>query len=140
MSVIADTGALFALYDRDDVYHNAVLSVIEKTKTIIIPDGILAEIDYLLCQFLGIQAEVDFLEELIAGTYTLYNLDIQDFKRCQTLILQYRDLDLGLADTSVMATAERLNIYNILTIDERDFRAVRLKKPLTILPADMSSY
>ena len=29
--------------------------------------------------------------------------------------LQYQDLDLGLADTSVMATAERLNIYNILT-------------------------
>ena len=35
-----------------------------------------------------------------------------------------------------MATAERLNIYNILTIDERDFRAVHLRKPLVLLPMD----
>ncbi|KHD06878.1 hypothetical protein PN36_12800 [Candidatus Thiomargarita nelsonii] len=137
MTVIADTGALFALYDKDDVYHHAVLNVIEKTRTIIIPDGILAEIDYLLCKFLGVQAEVDFLEELIEGTYTLHRLDTQDFRRCQQIISQYRDLNLGFADASVMATAERLNVYHILTIDERDFRAVRLKKPLVILPADV---
>jgi len=137
MTVIGDTGALIALYDKDDDYHHAVLSVMEKTNTIIIPDVILAEIDYLLCKFLGVKAEVDFLEELIEGTYTLYRLDNQDFTRCQELLLQYQALDLGLADTSVMATAERLNIYNILTIDERDFRAVRLRKPLVLLPTDM---
>jgi len=136
MTIIGDTGALLALYDKDDDYHHAVLSIIEKTSTIIIPDMILAEIDYLLCKFLGVKAEVDFLEALIEGTYTLYRLDNQDLTRCQELILQYQDLDLGLADTSVMATAERLNIYNILTIDERDFRAVHLKKHLVLLPAD----
>jgi predicted nucleic acid-binding protein len=136
MTLIGDTGALLALYDKDDDYHNAVLSVIEKTSTIIIPDMILAEIDYLLCKFLGVKAELDFLEALIDGTYTLYRLDNQDLRRCQELILQYQDLDLGLADTSVMATAERLNIYNILTLDERDFRAVHLRKPLVLLPMD----
>jgi len=52
------------------------------------------------------------------------------------LIEQYRDLKLGLADTAVMSLAEELNIYRILTIDERDFRAVKLKKPLVLLPAD----
>jgi len=51
MTLIGDTGALIALYDKDDDYHHAVLSIIEKTNTIIIPDVILAEIDYLLCQF-----------------------------------------------------------------------------------------
>ena len=136
MTLIGDTGALIALYDKDDDYHHAVLSIIEKTSTIIIPDVILAEIDYLLCKFLGVKAEVDFLEALIEGTYTLYRLDKQDFTRCRELLLQYQDLNLGLADTSVMATAERLNIYNILTIDERDFRAVHLKKPLVLLPTD----
>ncbi len=136
MTLIGDTGALIALYDKDDDYHHAVLSIIEKTSTIIIPDVILAEIDYLLCKFLGVKAEVDFLEALIEGTYTLYRLDKQDFTRCRERLKQYQDLDLGLADTSVMATAERLNIYNILTIDERDFRAVHLKKPLVLLPTD----
>ncbi len=35
MTLIGDTGALLALYDKDDDYHDAVLSVIEKTSTII---------------------------------------------------------------------------------------------------------
>lgn len=54
------------------------------------------------------------------------------------LIERYRDLDLGLADTAVMATAERRGTLRILTVDERDFRAVlsRNGKPFVLLPAD----
>lgn len=138
MALIADTGGLYALYDRGDKYHEAVLRVIAQEQgDIIIPDVILAEIDYLLRRWLGVQAELDFLEEIFAGTYILYRLDFQDFSRCQELLSQYQSLNLGLADTGVMATAERFNMYRILTLDERDFRAVRLKKPLVILPADV---
>ena len=51
---------------------------------------------------------------------------------------KYRDLALGLVDAAVIATAERLEIYRILTLDERDFRAVRTARghPLVLLPAD----
>ncbi len=71
------------------------------------------------------------------GAYQLETLTINDFKRCHKLIQQYKALDLGLADTSVMSVAERLNIYRILTVDERDFRAIKPKnKPFTLLPAD----
>lgn len=59
-------------------------------------------------------------------------------QQCSRLINQYRGLDLGLADTAVMTTAETLGIYDILTVDERDFRAVKLTKPLTLLPLDAS--
>ena len=31
MTIIGDTGALFALYDKDDDYHHAVLNIIKKT-------------------------------------------------------------------------------------------------------------
>lgn len=49
----------------------------------------------------------------------------------------YRDLNPGLADTAVFATAERLNIKKVLTVDERDFRAMRSKLGfLILLPAD----
>jgi uncharacterized protein len=52
------------------------------------------------------------------------------------LIQRYGDLPLGLADASVIATAERLR--RILTLDRRHFRIV---KPaafdyFTLLPAD----
>jgi PIN domain len=48
-----------------------------------------------------------------------------DSVHCRALLLKYRDLDLGLADASVIAVAERLGVRWILTVDERDFRAVR---------------
>ncbi len=103
---------------------------------IIIPTVILAELDYLLREFLGVGTELDFLESVSSGAFTLEPFTGQDLKRCIELITSYRDLDIGLVDAGVMATAERLAIREILTVDERDFRAVSPKSGyFTLLPA-----
>jgi len=139
MTLIADSGALYALYDADDRHHPAVRSAIEREHgSIVVPSAILGELDYLLREFLGIDAELDFLESLQAGAFTLEAFTGADLERCRELIAKYRDLDLGLADASVIATAERLSIQRVLTVDERDFRAVlpRSGHPLTLVPAD----
>jgi predicted nucleic acid-binding protein len=62
-----------------------------------------------------------------------------DLARCQELIAQYRDIDPGLADVAVVATAERMSVQRILTVDERDFRVMRPKKGMTfvLLPGDV---
>jgi len=83
-----------------------------------------------------VQAELDFIQDVINGVYRLHRVTTATLQQCHDLIEQYRDLKLGLADTAVMALADELQIYEILTVDERDFRAVKLKKPLTLLPAD----
>jgi hypothetical protein len=41
------------------------------------------------------------------------------------LVWTYRDLPLGTADASVVATAERLNIRQVATVDRRHFTIVR---------------
>ncbi len=53
-------------------------------------------------------------------------------------MMQYGDLNLGLADSTIIAAAERLQIYRILTLDQRHFRAVSPKNfsHFTLLPAD----
>ena len=63
---------------------------------------------------------------------------VEDAGFCRKLLARYKDLDLGLADAAVIATAERLGIRTILTVDERDFRAVRTVKgeAFRLLPAD----
>ncbi len=138
MTLVADTGALYALYDADDTHHAAVRGVIEdEPGAIVIPVVILAELDYLLRTFLGIDAELDFLNGVISGAYTLEPLVPADLVRCHALISTYKDLDPGLVDVAVIATAERLNIRTILTVDERDFRVIRPKRGLfKLLPAD----
>ena len=100
--------------------------------------AILAEIDYLLRVRLGIRAVKRFLEGIAVGGFSLEPFTAQDLQRCQELLSTYADLDLGLADASVVATAERKAVRRILTVDLRDFRAVRAAdgKPFTLLPAD----
>jgi predicted nucleic acid-binding protein len=99
---------------------------------------VLSEIDYLLRKKLGIRAELDFVDDIRAGAFTLEPCLPHDLTRCASLIESYRDLDLGLADACVVATAERIGTLRILTVDERHFRVIRTAsgKPLTLLPAD----
>jgi predicted nucleic acid-binding protein len=139
LAVIADSGAIYALYDRKDRHHAAVARALDRERgLVIIPSAILGELDYLLREYLGIQAEIDFIESLMSGAFTLENLTSEDVTRCHELITTYRTLDLGLADAAVIATAERLNIDRILSVDKRDFRNVRSSKgrPFVLLPAD----
>jgi uncharacterized protein len=139
MALIADSGAVYALYDVRDRSHAAVAEVVQKeTGAIVIPMAILAEIDYLLRVRLGSRAVDRFLEGIAVGGFSLEPLTSPDVRRCQTLLKTYADLDLGLADASVIAAAERKGVRRILTVDLRDFRAVRAidGKPFTLLPAD----
>ena len=48
MTLVADTGGLYALFDADDQHHTAAREVIhQEPGPIIVPSGILGEIDYL---------------------------------------------------------------------------------------------
>lgn len=141
MTVIADSGALYALYDADDQHHLAVREVAESLRgagPLVVPAAILAEVDYLLREFLGVEAELDFFDSLISGAFSCELLAPGDLKACREIIARYRDLDLGFADAAVMVTADRLSTDRILTVDERDFRAVVSRKghPFRLLPAD----
>lgn len=139
MALIADSGAIYALYDARDQHHEAVAGLIgEEAETIILPMAILAEIDYLLRVRLGNRAVLKFLEGIRIGGYVLEPLTALDVNRCISLVQTYANLNLGIADASVIATAEHLGSGRILTVDERHFRAIRSAKgsPFALLPAD----
>ena len=139
MRAVADTGALYALYDADDKDFTRVRQALDSLRgPIYVPSAILGEVDHLLREWLGVDAEVAFLESLRRGAFRLENLAPDDLQRCSELLQTYRDLDLGLADASVIAVAERLGISTILTLDERDFRTVTpATGPFRLLPADL---
>lgn len=138
MALVADSGALYALFDRRDKHHRSIReAVASEPGAILVPSIILAEVDFLLLTRLGTSAEEKFLEGLLQGSFTLYSLTLEDLAECKRILAQYRDLELGLADASVIATAERTGIHRILTVDHRDFRAVQPRRgpPFELLPA-----
>ncbi len=137
MALVADTGAIYALFDRRDKHHKAVRNaVMAEAGAILIPVAILAELDYLLHTRLGQKAEERFLDGLLQGSFTLCPFTLEDAAECKRILIQYRELELGLADAAVIATAERTGVFRILTVDTRDFRAVRSAKgtPFELVP------
>ena len=95
----------------------------------------ITEVTYLIGTRLGADVEVRFLGDLAAGNLLPEPVAASDWMRIAELVFQYRDLPLGTADASVIATAERLNINEIATLDRRHFTVVRSTLgPLTLLP------
>ena len=139
MAIVCDTGGVYALYDADDLHHAKVKAVVEaEVGALFLPVVLLAEIDYMLTERLGVEAALDFLASVEQGSFTLVELTADDVTRCRELVTQYRGLRLGVADASVVATAERLRIQRILTVDERHFRVVKPRRfdHFILLPAD----
>jgi hypothetical protein len=139
MAIIADSGAVYGLYDRRDAFHARLRRAVETERDLIVlPAPTLGEIDYLLRSRLGNAALLRFLADVQEGAFALESMTTADVRRCSALIEKYCDLDLGFADASVVALAERLGTDRILTVDRRDFRVLRSARgrPFRLLPAD----
>jgi predicted nucleic acid-binding protein len=139
MAVICDTGAVYALYDADDAHHQSVRAQIEaEFGPFLLPVILLAEIDYLLTARLGAKAAIDFVESIEQGSFELVLPEPSDLTRIHELMTTYGDLRLGIADASVVATAERLNVDRILTLDHRHFRVIQPRgmAHFVLLPTD----
>ena len=98
----------------------------------------LAELDYLLSRRVSVAAASALLGQVSAGAYRLEGFDADDVARAAEVVERYRDLELGLADASLVVLAERYRIWDLLTLDERHFRAVAgpRGRAFRILPAD----
>jgi hypothetical protein len=68
---------------------------------------------------------VRFLGDIAAGSFALEPVQPDDLLRMAELVAQYHDLPLGTVDASVIATAERLRVMEIATVDRRHFTVVR---------------
>src|ERR1700730_15848880 len=79
MALIADSGGIYGLYDASERKHKAIRAAFETERgVVIIPMPVLSEIDYLLRKKLGIQAELDFIDDVRAGAFTLEPCSLDD--------------------------------------------------------------
>ena len=68
------------------------------------------------------------LDEVVRGAYRLESFEGADVEVAQSVITKYRDLQIGLADASLVVLAARHRVRDILTLDHRHFDVIR---PLT---------
>ncbi len=137
MTLLLDTGALYAVADEDDAWHVRMRDFLEGQRAVLlVPVTVIPEAAYLLRDRLGHLAERRFAESLAAAELAVENLTSADVRRCAELLGTYDFL--GYVDASVVAIAERLKIKSLVTTDRRDFGRVRPRhaRAFELLPLD----
>lgn len=144
MIIVADTSALFAGFDADQPEQSRIAAIME-SEILAISPLVVTELDHLVHRDLGFDATMQVVDALAGrmteGQYRLAELKPSDIVAAQVIRAKYAALRLDLADAVGVILADRYKTNRILTLDQRDFRAI---EPLTpgmhafrILPADL---
>jgi len=137
--ILLDTSGLLAALVRNQRSHEPARAALEQASPpFVLSPFVLAELDYLIAREAGVAAELSLLAEVGTGAYELVPFLGDDVAAAMDVIDRYRDLGIGLADASMAVLADRYRTRQILTLDERHFRALRTPagEPFVILPAD----
>ena len=135
--IVADTGALIALFDRSDRHHDDVRLLYEADPDAwVLPWAILPEVDYLTSTHLGQRAQELWLADLASGAFSVEWGRPDDLSAAERICRRYKVLRLGLVDAVVIAVAERLRAPAIATLDLKHFGAVAIKGRPKLLPRD----
>lgn len=138
--IVLDTSGLLSALDRSEPRHAACAEVVAGAGVpLLLSPFVLAEVDYLLGVRLGSRARQALLGEVARGAYRLEPFGPADVALAREVMARYRTLDIGLADASIVVLAERHRLRDVLTLDERHFRALRRldRSRFRLLPADL---
>ena len=137
--IILDTSGLLAAIDASQRNHRETAAALQNAPPPwVLSPFVLAELDYLLATRVGQAAERALLAEIGRGVYRLEAFEPDDIATAERIIGRHAQLNIGLADASVVVLANRFGVGDLLTLDERHFRSLRAEggRPFRLLPAD----
>jgi predicted nucleic acid-binding protein len=124
--IVADTSGLLALFDLSEPDHDAVSRIVADTdEPLLVSPYVVAELDYLVANRVGVDAELIVLHELAGGAYELAQMDAEALARASGVVDRYRDQSIGIADASIVVLADLNRTRVVLTLDHRHFDVLR---------------
>ena len=140
---VADTSGLLAALDATHPDGSAARTCLDQAGTLVVSPVLLAEIDHVGTRVLGREAAVAAIDDLRrwtrAGRVVLPAITADTLDEAQAVRVRYADLALDLADAVNVSLAASYRTNAILTLDHRDYRAIRplsAHVAFTLLPAD----
>ncbi|MBT2322084.1 hypothetical protein J7E62_06915 [Variovorax paradoxus] len=129
---LADTGFLVALFNDGDAHHSGAVGMLKQLagKRLYTVWEVLTEAGHLLDDV----AWLNLLRWAAAGRLTVLASDSADLSEIADFTERYADGGADLADVGLVFAADRTGIYNVLTVDRKDFdryrspRGQRLKR------------
>lgn len=135
MSVLLDTGIVYAYYDRSDRWHRRARRFVEgEQRGLILPAPVIPEVDHLLGHRLGAKSRLLFYTGIVDGYYLVADLPREAYARIADLNRQFGDLNLGFVDAAIVALAETLGVTRVATADRRHFTPIAAALSLDLLP------
>jgi predicted nucleic acid-binding protein len=123
---LADTGFLVALFNDGDVHHPGAVDTLQQLagRRIYTVWEVLTE----ACHLLDNTGWLNLLRWAAAGRLTVLASDAADLTDIADFTDRYADGGADLADVALVFAADRTGIYNVLTVDRKDFD--RYRSPL----------
>jgi predicted nucleic acid-binding protein len=135
VSVLLDSGIIYAYYDRSDAWHTRARTLVQgEERGLILPAPVIPEVDHLLGQRLGSKSRLTFYSGIVDGYYLIADLPRNAYARVAELNRQFGDLDLGFVDAAIVVLAETLGLSRIATTDRRHFDPLAAALSLRIVP------
>ena len=135
LSVLLDSGIVYAYYDASDAWHERALRVLDRAAgPLLLPAPVIPEVDHLLGRRLGRPAREMLYEGIVGDAYLVVDLPAAGYARVAELNRQFADLELGFVDAAVVTIAEALEVPRIATTDRRHFEPLARDLGLELLP------
>jgi uncharacterized protein len=124
---LTDTGPIVALVNANDPNHLQAQAALRRLpkRPLLTTWPCFTEAMYLLHRAGGHAAQAVAWDYVIDGLVRLHELTEPDRLRMRTLMAQYADTPMDLADASLIVTAEGMGLRQIFTLD-RDFYIYRM--------------
>ncbi|MCL2734095.1 MAG: PIN domain-containing protein [Actinomycetia bacterium] len=142
--VVADTSGLLAALDSTHPEHQGASEALMTAGLLVMSPLLLAEIDHVATRELGRDAAVSAVDDIRrwmrVSRVVVPEITETHLGTAQSLRARYGSLDLDLADAVNVALAADYDTDAVLTLDRRDFRAVRplgRHKSFRLLPDDL---
>jgi predicted nucleic acid-binding protein len=142
--VIADTSGVIAASDRNARESAACQRALREAGTVIISPLVLTEVDHLAKARFGSRARTTIIDFILAQArqlrFQIPETGLEILGTARLVQQQYASLDLDMADAVNVALAAQYRTDAVLTLDRRDFRAIRPLTPhkwFRLLPDDL---
>jgi uncharacterized protein len=132
---LADTGAILALVDRNDRWHQRCASSFSSLPLPLATSAaVITELFHLLGPRFDQAAVWQFLQSDVVTVLSIGDADLPDL---ETLMLRYRDRPMDFADATLVHLAKREGLSTVFTIDHDDFETYRIegKRAFHIVPS-----
>ena len=122
--VLIDAGPLIALFDSSERHHQSISAFLkEHPYRYISTIAVFTEVSHMLDFSYG--AQRDFYEWIMYKGVIISDINQNDMPRLVELTAKYSDLPMDFADATLVITAEKAGIREIISLD-KDFDVYRL--------------